>query len=105
MAGKAYREPINVIRITTASDGGFGNTNSSESNLYTEQLAWVTEKPSNPLYVDTQKFKYSKSFSFIHDASIEIAMGDLVNFRGKRLSIQSIEFSDTGREILIRTLS
>ncbi|MCR9066271.1 MAG: hypothetical protein NXI00_20030 [Cytophagales bacterium] len=102
MAGMTYTEPIILKTAVITADGQGGGDVSSFSEVQST-LATIVEKPANRFLNDTTDFKYSQTITFWKDPSFEIDQSTVVEWRGKRLSIQSIEFNDTVTKCTLKT--
>lgn len=105
MAGKTFKEPITITRIAAISDGQFGSKSSGSVVLYDSVKVSIQEKGLSPSYVDKQGFKNAQSIKLMIDPLRPILEGDIIEWRGKELSIESIEFSDNKRIAFIKTNS
>lgn len=105
MAGKVYKEPIQVIQIGTQSDTQFGQVSSGTNTVLYDCLATITEKSLSPETNEIQDFSFSQTVSFYLDPEKPINYGNIVTWRSKELSIKGIEYNDTKTFVTLKTVS
>lgn len=105
MAGRTYREPIQVVRIGSTSDTQLGQVASGTDTTLYDTIATIVEKPLGLENTDIQTFQNSQRITFFYNPDQTISRKDKVVWRGKDLIIRSIEFNDRKTEVTLQTVS
>lgn len=105
MAGVTYREPIQVVQIGTTSDTQLGQVASGSDTIIYSTIAIIVETPLGLENEDIQSFQNSQKVTFFYNPDQTISRKDKVVWRGKDLSIRSVKFNDTQKEVTLQTVS
>lgn len=105
MAGKKFREPIIVKDIASQTDGQMGQITTGTTTEIYNCLAWISEKPLNPINRDMQDYRNRQSIEIAYNPDAPILYQYVVEWRGKNLTIENIKYNDNQTKIIIETLS
>ena len=104
MADKLYKEPIDIKYNTITNDGRGGSAVSGEDVLYSP-VASISEGGVNPNFEYSDQFRNAQSMEFFSDPSKPITLDHWVEWRGKKLTIQTVKFNSNWTKVTLKTVS